>query len=316
MTTKSEVPASAPVVQTRPRYAMCEILKKNPNTIFDQSQLRACVMEAPMERLIRAASPAYMQADASRLAQSMIVEMGKQPSLATASAKSLIGCLVQASSLGLQFGGPLGQAYLVPYWNKSLGVNEAQLQVGYKGYIFLAHNSPMVAAFDAHPVYECEMDTFDIGHGTDEYVRHKPALRGARTEETLVGCYAYWISKEGRKQVEWMTRDELIAHRTRHAASKNGPWVQHFVEMARKTPLRKLAKRIPMQAIQTAASLDEMADEGIGQQAAAQIVLNEDMPSLTALRAEAAVGADLEDGDTVRDGKVLDKDGMFVRDLG
>lgn len=315
----NEVPAGPPAVIEKPKYPLCARMKKDPMLVLDQSLLRAAVMEAPMERMIAAASPSYMRADASRLAQSMIVEMGKQPKLLAATARSLIGCLLQASSLGLQFGGPLGQAYLVPYWNGKQRVQEAQIQVGYKGFIFLGHNSPVVTAYDAHPVFEDEMDSFEIGHGTDEYVRHRPALRGVRSEANLVGCYAYWISRDGRKQVEWMTKDELLAHRDKHAATKThdnkeaSPWWQHFVEMSRKTVIRRIGKRIPMQAIQTASTLDEMADDGVSQQSAAQVIIGDEIPSLTALNAEESLG--LAPGEYVKNGQVFDAGGMFVRDL-
>ena len=315
MTAKNEVPSTAPAVIDKPRYKLCEEMGRNPDVVFDQRKMRAAVMEEPIQRLIAAASPANMRRDASRLAQSMIVEMGKQPKLLAATAQSLLGCLVQASSLGLQFGGPLGQAYLVPYWNSKKRTQEAQLQVGYKGYIYLAHNSDAVAALDAHPVYEGEV--FRIQHGTDESVVHEPRITGVRKEEELIGVYAYWVSKSGRKQVEWMTRDELLAHRDRYAATRtldrkeSTPWWTNFVEMARKTPLRLISKRIPVSTLQEAASLDEIAEDGLDQRASANIVIDA-IPSVAALSAEESL--DLAPGEYVKNGQVLDAGGMFVRD--
>lgn len=52
---------------------------------------------------------------------------------------SFLAALMNAAQLGLEPNTPLGQAYLIPYKNKS--VLECQFQIGYKGLIDLAYRN-------------------------------------------------------------------------------------------------------------------------------------------------------------------------------
>jgi recombination protein RecT len=141
--------------------------------------------------------------------------------------------------LGVEPNGPLGEGYLVPYKNK--GRYEAQLIIGYRGLINLARRSGMVSEIYAHCVYE--NDTFEIELGTDPHIKHRPALsdRG-----DMIGAYAVYSTTEGSKDFEYMSKEEIDRIRASSRAGNNGPWVQWYEEMARKTVIRRLSKRMPM----------------------------------------------------------------------
>lgn len=252
--------ADAPAVKTEPRVLSVARLKENQ--IVGIADMRKMVGE--LTPILAKTVPAFLRNAVDRVGSNLMVEMGRNEHVAKATALSLLGGLVQAAQLGLELGGVLGQAYLVPYWNKSLGAYEAQFQCGYRGLIALAARAGMTKVFDAHPVFE--KDEFQLSKGTSPGVLHTPCMRGLPGE--LIGVYAYSRSIHDEVQVEWMTREELEAHRDKYSKAKkdSSPWVTAFNEMARKTPLRRLGKRLPMSAeMQQAATLDEYADEDIRQ---------------------------------------------------
>jgi recombination protein RecT len=186
-----------------------------------------------------------------RLGRCLLTEFTKTPGLANCSQTSLIGCMVQAAQLGLEIGGPLGQAYLVPYGK------EAQFQVGYRGLIALARRSGDVLHLSSQMVHEA--DEFDFSLGTDTAIRHKPALRGRGTE---IGCYAVIRTTNGGLDVEWMSVEELDEHRRRYTKN-NKAWESATNEMRRKTVLRRLLKRqtLAVDLLGRAMELDDQMGE-------------------------------------------------------
>jgi recombination protein RecT len=91
------------------------------------------------------ALPKHMTAD--RLARIATTEIRKVPKLAACDQASFLGAIMQCAQLGLEPGGALGHAYLIPF-DKRQKVNgwetvstEAQLIIGYRGMIDLARRS-------------------------------------------------------------------------------------------------------------------------------------------------------------------------------
>ena len=103
-------------------------------------------------------------------------------------------------------------------------------------------NSGELASIDAQVVYE--HDEFDYALGDEPYIKHKPILRGERGEPIAV--YATATLKDGSRYREVMSVAEVERVRAVSRSAKNGPWVQWWSEMARKTAIRRLAKRLPM----------------------------------------------------------------------
>ncbi len=199
-----------------------------------------------------------------RMIRIALTTVQRNPKLLECDPVGLIGCVMEASQLGLEIGGILGQCYLVPYWNGKAKRREAQLQVGYKGFLALARRSGEVARFAAHEVKEA--DLFDYEYGSSAFLRHKPA-RGPRGQTIYV--YAELLLKDGAYDFEVMSREDVEEHRQRYAQASSEPWQSAWDEMAKKTVIRRLAKRAPVSTeMQRAASLDEYAEAGIGQQLA------------------------------------------------
>jgi recombination protein RecT len=221
---------------------------------------------------IVAALPAALKPAADRFARCLITEFQRNEQLANCTGLSLLGCAVQAAQLGLEIGGPLGQAYLVPYRNQKKGVREAQFQIGYRGFIALAHRTEKVQLFAAHSVRE--NDEFDLTLGTEPRVHHKPA-RADRGQ--IVGVYAVLRTTNGGRDFEYMSLTEITEHRARYSKQRGdgpSPWDSAFEEMAKKTPIRRISKRVPLSVEMTrAAVLSEYDDEGIAQDLGALVSL-------------------------------------------
>src|SRR5699024_64757 len=70
----------------------------------------------------------------------------------------------------------LGQAYVVPYYDRRQRGYRAQLQVGYQGFIDLAYRSGKVTLIEARTVYQ--KDDFYVEYGIAPKLQHRPYLEG------------------------------------------------------------------------------------------------------------------------------------------
>ena len=170
--------------------------------------------------------------------------------------ESFINAIVQASHLGLEIGGTLGQAYLVPY------KGEIKMMPGYRGLLSLARRSGEITSINAEVVYQ--HDEFDLSLGIETKVKHKPRLDGPRGEPLLAYMVAHF--KDGGHHFEWMPMDEIEKIRQRSAAVQSGkktPWDTDRDEMIRKTVIRRGWKYLPMSIeMQTAALIENANEEG------------------------------------------------------
>lgn len=168
--------------------------------------------------------------------------------------ESFVNSIVQSAHLGLEIGGVLGQAYLVPY------KGEIKMMPGYRGLISLARRSGEITSINAEIVYQ--NDIFDLVLGVDPQVTHKPMLDGPRGEPKL----AYMVAnfKDGGHHFEWMTMDEILSIKARSSAVQSGkktPWDTDRDEMIRKTVIRRGWKYLPMSIEMQTAQLIESANE-------------------------------------------------------
>jgi recombination protein RecT len=218
------------------------------------------LLDKSREQIARAL-PRHLTADRMiRLAQTAY---SKTPDLQECDLISIVGCVIQASQLGLEIDGTLGHAYLVPFWNNKARRKEAQLIVGYKGYIALALRSGKVHAFGAQVIYDG--DEVQMEYGTEQKLIHRPRVgeRGAP-----VAVYSLVHPREGPVDFELMSWGEVQQHKERFARRNKagemvGPWVTDELEMARKTPIRRHAKRLMLSVeFRDAAVLDGLAEAG------------------------------------------------------
>ena len=170
--------------------------------------------------------------------------------------ESFVNAVVQASHLGLEIGGALGQAYLVPY------KGEIKMMPGYRGLISLARRSGEITSIRAEIAYE--HDEFDLTLGTEVKVTHKPKLDGDRGQPRLAYMVAQF--KDGGHHFEWMSIAEVMSIKARSSAVQAGkktPWDTDRDEMIRKTVIRRGWKYLPMSIeMQVAAQIETANEQG------------------------------------------------------
>lgn len=182
----------------------------------------------------------------------------RQPALKRCDAKSLISALMDGASLGLDLSGNLGHAYLVPYVDRKAGITRAQLIIGYRGLIYLAHRSNAVTDIWAEVVYK--EDRLELSYGLHRNLVHVPKLDGDRSDSALVGAYAVAVLPGGNTHFVYLDRRKLDSIKSRSKAADTGPWVTDYAEMCKKSAVRALIKHLPIssaEAVGRAVAIEE-----------------------------------------------------------
>lgn len=217
---------------------------------------------------IALALPRHMTPE--RLARVALTEVRRVPALAKCDQASFLGAIMQCAQLGLEPGGALGHAYLLPFDKREkVGGQwqtvrtDCQLIIGYRGMIDLARRSGQILSLEARAVYT--KDRFHVSLGLNPDLTHEPAWDD-EDRGPLRFVYAVAKLKDGGTQFEVMSRVEVEKIRAQSKAAQSGPWVTHFEEMAKKTVIRRLFKYLPVSIeIQRAVGLDEQAEAGVPQ---------------------------------------------------
>lgn len=230
-------------------------------------------VRAALERMkpqLAMALPRHLTPD--RLLRVAITAIQNTPKLLECDRTSLYSAIMTCAQLGLEPDGVLGQAYLIPYGDK------VQFIPGYRGLIALARNSGDVQSVIAHEVYANDI----FGHWDERSGRHQLDLANPEppvhrmdyqaVRGELQCFYAIARFKDGGTHWDVMSRPEVdairdasqgyrMAKRYAKDGKINSPWAQHYVEMGKKTVVRRIAKFLPMQ-VQKAAALADAYDTG------------------------------------------------------
>ena len=193
-----------------------------------------------MEGEIKKALPSVITPE--RFTRIVLSALSTNPKLAQTTPQSFLGAMMTAAQLGMEPNTPLGQAYLIPFYNH--GTLECQFQLGYKGLIDLAYRSGEVSVIQAQVVYE--HDEFSYSFGLDPELKHIPAKEDRGSP---IAVYAVFRTKDGGYGFEVMSMDDVRAHAKKYSkAFSKGPWQTNFEEMAKKTVLKKVLKYAPLKS--------------------------------------------------------------------
>ena len=220
MSTENEqLPAAAP---------KGEVAKPVPQ----KKQLKDWLNSEPFKAEIAKALPAICTPE--RFIRVALTALIKTPKLSDCTQQSVIRCLLDCASLGIEPDGR--RAHLIPY------KQDCTLIIDYKGMVELVRRSGEVTKIHASAV--CENDVFE--HNLGVVTKHVIDWKNPRGK-----AYAYYAIAElkgGAVQCEVMTKDEVDAIRRRSRAGQAGPWVSDYDEMAKKTAFRRLCKWLPLSA--------------------------------------------------------------------
>lgn len=200
--------------------------RANPLTVIRQNLQQ-------MAPEFKAALPAHVSVEKfTRVAQTAIQN---QPDLASVDRRSLFGAIVRLAQDGLLPDGR--EAAIVKFGDK------AQAMPMIAGILKKVRQSGEVAKISAQVVYE--FDEFVWTLGFDEDVTHNPPKLD-QPRGKAIGAYATAVLKDGSRLLEVMSFEEIEKVRAVSRSKGAGPWVQWWGEMARKTVMRRLSKRLPM----------------------------------------------------------------------
>jgi recombination protein RecT len=224
-----------------PFKAKYQVIKERANDPTFLAELAACL-------------PSHITTE--QMISVFLTSITLMPKLADCNPFSLLMAVKEASQLGLPTDGVLGHGYILPYGER------AKFIPGYRGLMDLARRSGQVDWIQSRVVYE--EDEFEYEYGLEPFLTHKEAPRQDGVEPKLVAVYAAARLKSGEKVFEVMYREDIEKIRRRSPAGKKGPWVTDYLEMARKTAIRRLMKYLPLSAnVQAAVMSAEYADAGV-----------------------------------------------------
>jgi len=165
----------------------------------------------------------------------LMTQVYRNPDLAACDPGSLVASTLEAVQYGLEFGAKQ-HSYLVPY------KGQCTFLPSYRGLIHAAKRSGETKDIRAEAVYA--KDHFDYELGLSKTLTHKPAV-GDRGE--LVAVYAVVLFADGRTDFEVMAKSQ-VDHIRGKSSSPKGPWSTDYDEMAKKTVIKRICKRLDMGA--------------------------------------------------------------------
>ena len=187
---------------------------------------------------------------------SLVNKIGGNAQLQQADPNSVLKAGAIAATLDLPIDPNLGFAYIVPYNNK--GKNEAQFQMGYKGFIQLAIRSAQYRKINVAELYEGQFISYDPITDTLEYDINN------KISDTVTHYIAYFKTVNGFDKYNVMSKDEIINHAKKFSktySSKYSPWVTNFESMAKKTVLKLLLSKFGILSIEM--QIAQKADQAV-----------------------------------------------------
>ncbi len=187
---------------------------------------------------------------------SLVNTIGGNSQLQQADPNSVLKAGAVAATLDLPIDPNLGFSYIVPY--NSRGKNEAQFQMGYKGFIQLAIRSAQYRKINVAELYEGQFISYDPITDTLEYDINN------KISDTVTHYIAYFKTVNGFDKYNVMSKDEIINHAKKFSktySSKYSPWVTNFESMAKKTVLKLLLSKFGILSIEM--QIAQKADQAV-----------------------------------------------------
>ena len=224
-------------------------LKKNTITAAKEAKTLKDMLEMPA---YKNKFNEMLGKKAAGFMSSIIAVTNNNKYLAKANPATVIGAAAQAAMLDLPINQSLGFAYIVPY------DNEAQFQLGYKGYIQLAQRSGQYVDIGAKTVYEGELEY-------ENRLLDKFKF-GERTGDKVIGYLAYFRLTNGFEKMLFMELDDMIAHAKKYSKNYKGgtnKWgLTDFNTMAEKTVLKRLLSKYGPLSIESVQMSQALANDG------------------------------------------------------
>jgi recombination protein RecT len=215
-----------------------------------------------MESQFQAALPAHIKPE--KFIRVACTAIQTNPNLLKANRTSLYASCTKAAQDGLLPDGR--EAALVTFGD------QVQYMPMIAGVLKKLRNSGELSSIATQIIYEKDVKEGKFNYWIDsdgEHIDYRPDMFADRGQ--IIGAFAMAKLTDGALYVSVMTKAEIEKVRNVSRAKSSGPWVQWWDQMAEKTVLRRLSKRLPMSTDIDGLFGDDHHDEevvGVGQQQA------------------------------------------------
>jgi len=180
--------------------------------------------------------------------------------LAKADPMTIYGSTLTAAVMRLSINPNLGHAYIVPFWNNKTKKYEAQLQIGWKGFVQLAQRSGEFKSVNTIEIYENQL-------GEINYLSGETEIKNVKPEGNIVGFIAHFKLRNGFEKSLYMSKEEMEKHAKKYSQTYKkgfGVWADGedgFVSMAKKTVIKLLLQKYAPLSIEMQTA--EQADQAV-----------------------------------------------------
>jgi len=222
------------------------------------------IMNADMQSYLST----FLGSRKEQFVNNLLSVVGNDTKLQACTPTSLIYAATKATALGLPLDPNLGFAYIIPYKNTkkvreiqcvanmkgepeerevqvAVKVQEAQFQIGWKGFVQLAQRTGLFEFINAGAVYDGELIGIDKKSG-------EPNMDGKRVSDVIVGYFGYFKLLNGFQKTLYMPVEEIRKHASRYSQTfsssldyirASSKWTTDFEAMAIKTVLKLLLSK-------------------------------------------------------------------------
>ena len=210
-----------------------QILRNNLNNVNVKERF---------EEILKQKAPSFIA--------SVLALANSNTKLASCDSTSVINSALIAATLDLPINPNLGFAYIIPY------SQQAQFQVGYKGFLQLALRSGKIKTINVTEVYDGQLVKADSFKGKYEF-------QEVRTSDKVIGYYAFIETINGFEKGEFWSFEKTQAHGKRFSKQFGGLWSSDPHSMGKKTVLKMLISKWTELSIDTQMQTALLTDQGV-----------------------------------------------------
>jgi recombination protein RecT len=198
-------------------------------------EVKSTLISEPMKKQFAMALPPHIPLERFvRVAMTAMTGKTGQD-LVQCTKESLYGAFMGAAQDGLLPDGR--EAAIVKFGDT------AQYMPMTKGILKKVRNSGELGMFHVELIHEKDEFTYYVDEN-GPHLNHKPEVLGSKGKE--IGVYAIAKTKDGEAYIEVMNVEEVEEVRSISRAKSGPAWTNWWGEMAKKTVIRRLSKRLPM----------------------------------------------------------------------
>ncbi len=154
----------------------------------------------------------------------------------------VIKCLIDGAKYDCEYG---REFYIIPFWNKKLNRQVATIMFDYKGLLRAMRKFSHTHIKNIITSVVYEGDKFEVSPLTYPPIQHE--MKFATTEDRKITfAYCFIEYEDGGYDFEVMSRKQLdeVEHSSKKESSNF--WRDWYSEMARKSAIRRISKRVPL----------------------------------------------------------------------